>query len=234
MTGRPKLVVAAMFALAVAGVAILVAASHVQPTGHTRPGMREAGPRAVPTFALTQPPKLSPSPTQRRKPHASAIFAIVLAAGLLAVAAGILIVVWAVLSTLRRRRLSIRLRARQPAPDEPLRGTVVDLDHAVDRALDELGAGGPVGGSIIRCWLRLEAAADAAGVGHDVADTPEEAVGRMLAAGGVRAEPLRRLADLYREARFSRHRMTDADVDAARAALTAILDNLRQGSSVAE
>ena len=66
------------------------------------------------------------------------------------------------------------------------------------------------------------------------ADTPEEAVGRMLGAGGVRAEPLRRLADLYREARFSRHRMTETDVDAARAALTGILDDLRQGSGVGD
>ena len=56
----------------------------------------------------------------------------------------------------------------------------------------------------------------------------------MLGAGGVRAEPLRRLADLYREARFSRHRMTEADADAAREALTGILDDLRQGSDVGD
>ena len=234
MTGRPKLVVAALFALAVAAVAILIAAAHVQPTGHTRPPAPGAGARAIPTYVLTEPVQPSASPTDRRNLQANPILAIVLAAGLLAVAAGILIILWALVSTVRRRRLSLILPARPPASAEPAGGSVVDLDHAVDRALDELAAGGPVDSAIIRCWLQLEAAADAAGVGRQASDTPEEAVGRLLGAGGVRAEPLRRLADLYREARFSRHRMTEADATAAHNALTDILDDLRQDSGVAD
>jgi hypothetical protein len=234
VSGRPQLVVAALFALAVAAVAILIAAAHVQPVGHGSPAGHGNGAGGGPTFVVTQPPQPSASPADPRHAQANPLLAVVLVAGLLAVLAGILIVIWAVISTLRHRRLSVNLRARRPAPVEPAPHAVVDLDGAVDRALGELGAGGPVDDAIIRCWLQLAAAADAAGVRSDVSDTPEEAVGRMLAAGGVPAEPLRRLADLYREARFSRHRMTEADVVAARAALTSIVDDLRQGSAVAD
>ena len=229
MNRRPGLVVAALFALAVAAVAILVAAAHVQPGGHTAPVTHAGRGQGVPTFVLTQPPQPSAGPTDRREPQANPFFAIVLVAGLLAVVAAILILIWVVAGSLRRRRLSLTLRARSRAP-EAVPDAVVDLDRAVDRALEELGTGGPVDDAIIRCWLQLETAADAAGVARAVSDTPEEAVGRMLAAGGVHAEPLRRLADLYREARFSRHRMSQTDAEAARAALTSILDDLRQGT----
>ncbi len=238
MTGpagrRPRLVVAALFALAVAAVAVLIAASHVQPTGHSRPIDHRPGDERIPSFVLTQPPQPSASPTDHRRPHVNPIFAIVLVAGLLAVLAGILLIVWVMTVALRRRRLSLHLPTRRPPPVDAAPHAVVDLDRAVDRALVELGTGGPVDDAIIRCWMQLETAAGAAGVGPDASDTPEEAVGRMLGAGGVRAEPLRRLADLYREARFSRHRMTETDVDAARAALTGILDDLRQGSGVGD
>ena len=231
---RPTLVVAALFALAVAAVAVLIAASHVQPTGHSRPIDHRPGGELVPSFVLTQPPQPTASPTRRRPPHVNPIFAIVLVAGLLAVLAGILLIVWVMTIALRRRRLSLRLPTRHPPPVDAAPKSVVDLDRAVDRALDELGAVGPVDDAIIRCWMQLETAAGAAGLGPDASDTPEEAVGRMLVAGGVRAEPLRRLADLYREARFSRHRMTEADADAAREALTGILDDLRQGSDLGD
>jgi Domain of unknown function (DUF4129) len=99
------------------------------------------------------------------------------------------------------------------------------LAEAVADSLIELERW-PVRDAIIACWLRLQATADARGVHSRASDTPDDFVRRVMASADVRPELLDQLAWLYREARFSKHAMTDADRAAARRALESIQADL--------
>jgi hypothetical protein len=103
------------------------------------------------------------------------------------------------------------------------------LANAVGAGFDEL-ASGPVAEAIIACWLSMRDAAVAAGVEQRRSDTPEEFVSRVLESAQVRPAPLHELAQLYREARFSAHAMTDADRAAPPAALQAVGADLSAGA----
>lgn len=92
------------------------------------------------------------------------------------------------------------------------------LAAAVDAGLQELADGGP-GEGVIACWVQLERAAAEAGTHRAQPDTPSELAGRLIDRHDVSSAPLLRLADLYREARYSRHPVTEAARAEARAAL---------------
>lgn len=230
---RPALVVAALAAVAVAAVVVLVAAAHVTPVGHGHAGRAHD---AVPTYVLTQQPtpSVSARPHEQRNASVTPLAVVFLLAGLLATLAGVLIIVWLIRTALRRRSLPGRVRFGDPGPEPSTLVVAQQVGSAVDRALSELAAGGPVDDAIIRCWLRLEEEAAAAGVDRNPSDTPEEAIERVFAAGRVRADQLRTLAALYREARFSRHPMSQADAERARVALSSIVDDLGAGSERGE
>ncbi len=70
--------------------------------------------------------------------------------------------------------------------------------------------GGTPRNAIVACWMQLERDAAAAGLGRLPADTPTEYVERVIGGSSVDPEPIRDLAALYREARFSRHDLSDA------------------------
>lgn len=84
-----------------------------------------------------------------------------------------------------------------PAPDEIRAAVDAGIHELADDASDPRQA-------VIGCWLRLEAAAAAAGTPRRPDDTPADLVARMLAAHQVTARPLRGLAELYRQARYAR------------------------------
>lgn len=73
--------------------------------------------------------------------------------------------------------------------------------------------------AVIACWLRLEAAAAASGVPRGPAETPAELVARVLVAHRVRRPALERLAEAYRWARYSPHRVDEHTRERARRAL---------------
>jgi hypothetical protein len=118
------------------------------------------------------------------------------------------------------RHADLRRPGGVAAPDLPRR-----LAEAVDRGLGDL-ADGTVADAIVACWLRVHRSAVAAGVAPVRSDTPEDFVQRVLRSAHVRLAPLEKLAELYREARFSRHVMSEADRGAARAALEDISRDL--------
>jgi hypothetical protein len=74
----------------------------------------------------------------------------------------------------------------------------------VELALARL-ADGPVTDAIVACWVGLEQAAAQAGTQRRPAETSAELTERVLADHQVTPDTLRRLAELYREARFSGH-----------------------------
>jgi hypothetical protein len=111
----------------------------------------------------------------------------------------------------------------EPPAAERAAAAVV-ADAAEQRAL--LARGSPRD-AIVACWLRLEATVASAGVDHLVSDTSTELTERVLASATVDRAALGALAALYREARFSRHPMGEAQREAAVAALDAVHAGLR-------
>jgi len=98
-----------------------------------------------------------------------------------------------------------------------------------DRVLDEVGhtfsealaafRRGDRERAIIACWIRLEQLAEEAGQGRRSSETSSELVARWLRQLPLDPAPLGRLAELYREARYSSHPVPDASIEAARSAL---------------
>jgi hypothetical protein len=223
VTRRHAPAAAVVLVVAVAGVSLAVVAAHTTPEGyHARQPTIGRGELGNGTSVI--------QPTGR---HASRLgngrqstghFDISSLEVLLVIAVALVVVLdlW-----LRRRPSTHPGEAKESFPgaiDLPIerRGR---LAAAVTESLTELERW-PVREAIIACWLRLEATTDAVGLRTSASDTPEEYVRRVLAAANVRPQPLDRLAWLYREARFSRHAMSDVDRATAREALEVIQADL--------
>jgi hypothetical protein len=234
-TRRPVVAVAVLFAVVVAALVVAIAAAHVSPAGKGR----------VESQAPVLPGRLRLAPTQSAsqqyqqpvKPNAgSEILTVVLFTGVAVVLGAILFLVLRFLFGLVRSIVAaLRSRRRPPivppselAPDD----LVGHIAAAVDAALADLATDRPAGDAIIQCWQRLTTAAAEAGIAPVQSDTPDETIRRIFFATEVSAAPLRRLAELYREARFSRHTMGPDHANAARDALAAILAELPRSSDV--
>jgi hypothetical protein len=151
---------------------------------------------------------------------------------------GVLIIVGAIALLISIRR-SVRPRwtrrlARPhdgeivPLPDVAENDVAVDIDAA--RAA--LAAGEPRN-AIVACWMQLERDAAAAGLPRLDAETSAEYAERVVASSSVDPAPIGELAALYREARFSRHDLTDDHRAHAFAALNRVAVALRHGVKVA-
>jgi hypothetical protein len=126
------------------------------------------------------------------------------------------------LLALRHQRPRIAWRRRDripPASILPDVETSVTDDAAAQR---DLLRHGEVRNAIVACWLRLEAAVEAAGVVRRASDTSTDLVMRVLGERAVDATALETLAALFREARFSSHAMDEGQREAALAALARI------------
>ena len=88
------------------------------------------------------------------------------------------------------------------------------LAHEIARGLRSASEGSPRN-AIVATWIRLEEATVAAGFEPHDWETPAEFVRRALTTYAVDEHDIGRLADLYREARFSEHRITEAHRDEA-------------------
>jgi hypothetical protein len=116
-------------------------------------------------------------------------------------------------------------RARRPA-DEPVEyaapGGREQVAGQVSDTLDYTLAAfrhGDRQRAIIACWIRLEQIAEAAGFARQSSETSSELADRWLARLPLSRQPLLTLAALYREARYSSHRLPDSALDTARGAL---------------
>jgi hypothetical protein len=103
-----------------------------------------------------------------------------------------------------------------------------ELEVDVDAARIALGGGSPRN-AIVACWMQLERDAAAAGLPRAAAETSAEYVERVVAASSVDPAPIRELAALYREARFSRHELLDDHRSRALAAMNRVEAALRRG-----
>ena len=143
-----------------------------------------------------------------------ALLALAVGCFLVAVAASFRLVV-------RRRRLAVGRSAHggparhtqtEPLAPEPA------LEDALVGELVALGEGSPRN-AVVAAWVRLEEIATARGLSRAPSDSPAEFVARALAAYPLDTTALQRLAELYREARFSEHPLTESHRAEARACL---------------
>jgi Na+-transporting methylmalonyl-CoA/oxaloacetate decarboxylase gamma subunit len=106
---------------------------------------------------------------------------------------------------------------------------VDELREAVKTATSALEAQHASGtDAVIEAWLRLEDAAEASGAPRQRAQTPSEFTTGLLRRYHADETATMRLRDLYHRARFATDpSISAADVEAARTALTTILDTLR-------
>ena len=126
-------------------------------------------------------------------------------------------------AALNRQRLERETR-RAADDDEEL---IALLDASGEdvryRALSE---GDPRNG-VVACWVALEQAVHASGLREDLSETAAELTARVLGRWQVDATAITDLSQAYREARFSRHPVTEEQRRRAVAALERIHADLQ-------
>ncbi|WP_141845871.1 DUF4129 domain-containing protein [Lapillicoccus jejuensis] len=110
---------------------------------------------------------------------------------------------------------------------EPPEADPEDIVAGADQRLALLLDGEPRN-AIVACWVDLETAVERTGLERRPSETPTELTRRVLATWEVSPRHLDRLAELYREARFSRHPLHEGHREAAVHHLTALHDDLRR------
>ncbi len=126
------------------------------------------------------------------------------------VAAGVLVLRWLLQVVPRWRSRTHTGRAVVPPPDL----TPDALTESAEHRMTVLLTGAPRN-AIVACWIDLEAAAAVVGLARHPAETPTEFTRRVLTTWPVSEEALDGLGTLYREARFSRHALTEGHRDTA-------------------
>jgi len=114
------------------------------------------------------------------------------------------------------------------APDLDLEALALAVSSDTSQRLDALSVGTPAQG-IIAAWNHLEATLYEAGLPLPPSRTSTEVSLDVLRRFSVDEATLRTLADLYREARWSRHPLTEDDRSRAAAAYGALDAALRAG-----
>jgi hypothetical protein len=115
---------------------------------------------------------------------------------------------------------ALRARRRRAAAEaEPEQDALV---AAVDDSLEDLAAEPDPRRAVIKAYDRMERALAAGGAPRDRAETPIEYLRRALAAVRASQGSIRRLTDLFEQARFSHHTIDAGMKQEAIAALTAL------------
>lgn len=206
-------------------LAIIVLFSHLQLLQLPALPFTEPAHNRVPMTGVPSPPP-SPAPQpiapQRREPS---VF------GYLLVATVVMLLLWAVGGVMVRR--SRRAAELQPLADhhDPMIGesTPETLTRAAEfglAAIDDRSRGPRE--SIIACYAAMERAlGDAPGAEPQDSDTPSEVLARAVEHHALHAGSATELVDLFAEARFSPHVMTERHREIAAQALRRVLAELR-------
>ena len=223
---RSALVAAVVLMLGVATVALVVLASA---GGSVRPASEStlsSSPRPLPTQAPTDsvsaPTPLAPPSAREVKPVEMPEWLKALWQTLV-YALGALIVLF-LLRALHRVVRNVQLPEVEPGDTDWERIKAERLAEAVESGLAAVDSGTATD-AVIACWVALEDAAASAGAARDPSETPAEFTVRVLGVGGISEPELLRLAQLYREARYSTHGSSEEARSEARAALLRLRDD---------
>lgn len=217
--------VVAAAVVVVAALALVAVAARSGRTATLTPVTRASGDSTLLTVTVTATASRSPTPTPTPRPPGNwavpgTIFLVLMVLGtayLLGFSA------WLARRSRGGRRhwwIPGRWRRHRPQPESD-RPVAEALAGAADAGLRRIGEGEPAD-AVVACWVLLEHAAADAGVRRRPAETVSELTARVLAQHEVSAAVLGELADLYREARYSGHRLGEPERDRARAALTVV------------
>ena len=204
--------------------------------------------RTVPPFAIRRPrPPATPPPRAGERTRAGrglgaklldlldTVFEV------LAIIVAVAVVLWfgfllarALVRLMRLRLTGLGVAAGGTKPYDPGEESDEDAETALRRRVAEelrllsadLDEDVEPREAVIACYVRMEAALANAGTRRAVTETPLELLARVLGAYDVPAADVRRLTDLFTEARFSEHPVTDDMRDAARRSLAAVADAL--------
>jgi hypothetical protein len=116
--------------------------------------------------------------------------------------------------------LLVRARRRQPPP--PSERPPAGVAHLVDLSIDDLLLERDPRRAIVAAYARMERLLERAGAPRPAHETPYEYLRRVLAAAAAPSAAVWQLTQLFQEARFSRHAITEADRDEALDALIRI------------
>ncbi|TQM96139.1 uncharacterized protein DUF4129 [Ornithinimicrobium humiphilum] len=180
-------------------------------------------PRAeTPTASVTLEPQDEPPPQEEggdeRVTQWSFNLALVL--WLMALVATLLMV----LRWLSRQRLESQER-REVAEEEEL---VALLEATSDEVRYQALSEGDPRNAVVACWVALEEAVRRSGLPPERSETAVELTSRVLGRWQVDEDAIRTLCDAYREARFSRHPVTEEQRTLAVDALERIHLDLRR------
>jgi hypothetical protein len=120
--------------------------------------------------------------------------------------------------------LAMRRRKRALTEDEIVARALAD---ALDESLDDLRAEADPRRAVIAAYARLERVLGGHGAPKRAAETPEEYLTRILPALEVDRRSIRRLTDLFTQAKFSHHEVDAGMKEEAIAALSTVRDELR-------
>ena len=227
---RPAAVAAVV--VLVAGLALVALTARSGRTETVRPITAVATPGATATGTATsalptRPPdgdRTSPPSSGTDAPPSLMLFVLLV---LLLVVIATAVAGW--MSLQRRSAGPGRYRTRRRAPERDVGGAEpadpAVLVAAVEAGLRDLEDGSP-GEGVVACWVQLERAAEDAGAGRAAPETPSELAGRLIDTHGVESGPLVRLAELYREARYSTHPVPEGARTEARALLEEVRADL--------
>ncbi|MFD2764101.1 DUF4129 domain-containing protein [Micromonospora eburnea] len=231
----------AVVTLLLAGVALAA--------GHSTIGASRIPPVAdhlpyVPEYPTAEPtPSIPVEPRDAAEPASAGIPQWILTAALVVLGLAALVAmgyaIWTVVSgALRRTTRAIPTQRVRRTAEGTAREVVAALDAGLveldDRSTDPRTA-------VIACWVRLEEAAEEAGVPRLAEDTSTDLVSRLLRgdpAAGVPAiastDVLDGFAHVYREARYATHTVDERMRDQARAALRRLRGELTSLAGVGE
>lgn len=234
LTGGSRLADRLLIGVALLGFLLVVLAVHT--------GASPAGPAQGRTVAseptVISTPSRSAQPDDRRDLNAQQrhgwgfLGSVVKFLLRLALMLAVVLVAAAIVSRLLNLKWSHRSYQRRAPPDEV---ALDDLAGSMSRVVDEALAGvhrREAHSAIISCWIRLEELAIGVGVTPAVSGTSTELVDRLVAELPVSKQPLHRLAAVYREARFSRHRMAPESIEQARLDLEQLRGELRDAPAL--
>ncbi|GAB3029408.1 hypothetical protein GCM10011376_14490 [Nocardioides flavus (ex Wang et al. 2016)] len=138
------------------------------------------------------------------------------------------LVLWLLLQVVRAVRSRSRREERQEVGftvlDEPARVVEQVVRDAAEQ--DALLRDGDARNAIVATWHRFEVHGERAGVPRRASETSSEYALRILDLAEADSGPVSRLAELYREARFSDHAITEQHRSEALAALAAVRRSL--------
>jgi Domain of unknown function (DUF4129) len=213
--------VAAVALLAVAGVAAATGSLPLRPAPISN-RVDEPPPTWDPHLASQKPAATAAAGEARRIELSPVLITVVQAVCLLLVVAVVVLLVVLLVRGAVQRRVAFDPPGVRPTQ----RQTTEEMLAAVDRGLVELDDDGDPRRAVIACWVRLERAAEAAGVPRKPGDTSTDLVVRLLGTRSVNSAVLNDLAAVYREARYSPHVVDASMRDEARAALRLLRDEL--------